>query len=561
MNILNKLKKKKPKKIAKRKINKDSSDEDQSSSNKSTKEDNYKKEIAIKKEDNKWIDILKSEMENYELDNSSNKNSSSDSEKNLPSLKDKKIAKKEIPEDNKKKINISEADPNNINEIKSEEIFLNIEKNIDSKCSQISMDLLVYNGKQFKNFATVNKYNEKRKIKKIIYKCQYLRKDEKLRKETKQPPFCQATIEYIEPGQNVKSGYFFKREHSFECEEMGKAKIKLKEKLNVFEDKIDFISKCENIMNSSTIFDRQLFKESFKKLYNDENVKYKFPLDNNFLSNIINKWKNNTYRFKKECILYDTKDYENRLIFREYRIIPQESESNNKNNFLEYIIWGNAENIMRIKASKNLFIDGTFHHPPDFYQMLIIMYKDIITGLKIPGLYILLNSKREILYEIVFESIIRNILKTSVCDLNFETIVTDQELALINVIKKVFPKSQRISCLFHYKQDILRNLKSYGLYKKDLKENSDIILKKLGNLPFIYKGDLKIFEKECIDIKNNYPLYTNFIDNYFIINKKSYFIDGSLDYLRVPKDCRTNNFLENYNGYIKSKLGKHRLIN
>ena len=139
-----------------------------------------------------------------------------------------------------------------------------------------------------------------------------------------------------------------------------------------------------------------------------------------------------------------TKDYENRLIFREYRIIPQENEFNNKNNLLEYIIWGNIENIMRLKASKNLFIDGTFHHPPDFYQMLIIMYKDIITGLKIPGLYILLNSKREILYEIVFENIIRNILKTFICDLNFETIVTDQELALINVVKKVFPKSQRI---------------------------------------------------------------------------------------------------------------------
>ena len=74
-----------------------------SNSDKSTKEDNYKKEIAVKKEDNKRIDILKSEMENYELDNSSNKNSSSDSEKNLPALNDKKIAKKEIPEDNKKK--------------------------------------------------------------------------------------------------------------------------------------------------------------------------------------------------------------------------------------------------------------------------------------------------------------------------------------------------------------------------------------------------------------------------------------------------------------------------
>ena len=117
---------------------------------------------------------------------------------------------------------------------------------------------------------------------------------------------------------------------------MSETKKKLKEKLKVFKDKLDFISKCENIMNSSTIFDRQLFKESFKKLYNKDNIRYKFPLDNNFLSYIINKWKNNTYRFKKECILYDTKDYENRLIFREYRIILQENESNNENNLLEY---------------------------------------------------------------------------------------------------------------------------------------------------------------------------------------------------------------------------------
>ena len=50
---------------------------------------------------------------------------------------------------------------------------------------------------------------------------------------------------------------------------------------------------------------------------------------------------------------------------------------------------------MRLKASKHIFIDGTFHHPPGFYQMLIIMYKDIIIDLKIPALYILLNSKKE----------------------------------------------------------------------------------------------------------------------------------------------------------------------
>ena len=104
---------------------------------------------------------------------------------------------------------------------------------------------------------------------------------------------------------------------------------------------------------------------------------------------------------------------------------------------------------MRLKASKHIFIDDTFHHPPCFYQMLIIMYKDIITDLKIPALYILLNSKKEILYEIVFQSVINNILQETVGNLKYETIVTDQEAGLINATKKYFPNCQRISCLFH----------------------------------------------------------------------------------------------------------------
>jgi hypothetical protein len=34
-----------------------------------------------------------------------------------------------------------------------------------------------------------------------------------------------------------------------------------------------------------------------------------------------------------------------------------------------------------------------------------------------------------------------------------------------------------------------------------------------------------------------------------------------LDYQSIPSNCRTNNFLENYNGYIKTHLGKNRYIN
>ena len=63
-----------------------------------------------------------------------------------------------------------------------------------------------------------------------------------------------------------------------------------------------------------------------------------------------------------------------------------------------------------MRKRKNYFIDSTFHHPPEFTQMLIIMYKDILTNIKVPGFYCLLNSKKEILYNLVLESI-NNILK------------------------------------------------------------------------------------------------------------------------------------------------------
>ena len=76
-------------------------------------------------------------------------------------------------------------------------------------------------------------------------------------------------------------------------------------------------------------------------------------------------------------------DYQNRLILREFSSVYKQTETKNKIKSLEYIIWGNEENLKRMRKSKHLYIDGTFHHPKDFKHLLIIMYKDIITSLKI----------------------------------------------------------------------------------------------------------------------------------------------------------------------------------
>ena len=121
------------------------------------------------------------------------------------------------------------------------------------------------------------------------------------------------------------------------------------------------------------------------------------------------------------------------------------------------------------------------------------MYKDIITNLKIPGVYILMNGKSQDLYDIVFDSLINIITENRNIELEVLSIITDTEKALINSVKKYFPNSQRIACYFHYKQDVLRNLRIYGLYNENNKVTSDIIIKKLGKLPFLYKGDLDLF--------------------------------------------------------------------
>ena len=97
--------------------------------------------------------------------------------------------------------------------------------------------------------------------------------------------------------------------------------------------------------------------------------------------------------------------------------------------------------------------------------------------------------------------------------------------------------------------------------RKDLKKTNNIILGILYSLPIIYKGNMKMIDKIITNITNdkNMDIYSNYLENYFKISKYKYFADNSLNYDAVPRDCRTNNFIENYKGYFKKKLGKKKI--
>ena len=144
------------------------------------------------------------------------------------------------------------------------------------------------------------------------------------------------------------------------------------------------------------------------------------------------------------------------------------------------------------------------------------MYKDLIIELKIPAFYILINGKKKIFYDYIFQSVYNILTENKKLDIKFKIITTDSEEALIKSFKKYFPNSIRISCYFHYIQAIIRNIKKYGLYKKEDKLISNIIIKILSSLSIIYKGDLQIINNICEKISIKYPKHSNYISNYFL---------------------------------------------
>ena len=89
----------------------------------------------------------------------------------------------------------------------------------------------------------------------------------------------------------------------------------------------------------------------------------------------------------------------------------------------------------------------------------------------------------------------------------------------MNVVKYFFPSAQRVACFFHYKQDILWNLRLYDLYSDKVKPVSNEIIKILSSLPFIYKGNIELVNKVLDETKNLYKGHSNFIENYFKSNK------------------------------------------
>ena len=108
------------------------------------------------------------------------------------------------------------------------------------------------------------------------------------------------------------------------------------------------------------------------------------------------------------------------------------------------------------------------------------------------------------MYVLIFKSISRIITQQEIYKLDFISITTDTELALINAININFPETKRLGCWFHLSQDLIREARIMGLLNsKSNKINVNTtyeIISQLSLLPLEYRGDTEIFREKLNNI-------------------------------------------------------------
>ena len=103
---------------------------------------------------------------------------------------------------------------------------------------------------------------------------------------------------------------------------------------------------------------------------------------------------------------------------------------------------------------------------------------------KIPCAYILLNNKLRNSYNIILGIIKDIITENNTYKIKLYSVCTDFEEALSNSVKSIFEGIRHTGCLFHYIKNIRLNLNKIGLFKKNISNISQDLLKELGSIPF-----------------------------------------------------------------------------
>ena len=443
------------------------------------KNKNSEKQNLTKEEENIFIynyNNYESEESNLSYDSASEKNDENEYKKNKKQTEPKNIdiIFKESNLEEKKETETEKTLLNNNSTINYEAVF-NIGKNIqkekekenmeigklcngfiDNKLVTVIDDKLYYNGFQYNKFSGRYIKKEYQKGNIIQFRCKNHRKDERARRGMGN--FCNAEIilEINNQNNNNEQKFKFIKDHSLDCKNFEIVNPKIKTEINKWEE---FKDKCYNFLENTNIYDNKSLIKEFHNIF--EKGEYNFTFNEKKLVNMIKHWKRNSIKYSQYSIFESNNiiNKEEEIFLREYKYFYSYDEKNSRSILNKYAIWIDDLNISHLRVAKHIFIDGTWYKPNGYEQILIILYKDIITKEKIPGCYIIMNNKKYEIYKEIFLALINILTQNHIYNLDFETITTDVELALIKAVNAAFPMVRHFNCYFHYKQDLIRKFK------------------------------------------------------------------------------------------------------
>lgn len=289
-----------------------------------------------------------------------------------------------------------------------------------------------------------------------------------------------------------------------------------------------------------------------KMMKKDFNVAIEKILSLDQIIDIVKSWRKETNASKELYVQNNPLNFNNLIFLRVFLNFHTKVNENIKN--YKIIIWCSDFQLNRLRMVNHFYIDGTFVVVPQGYkQLIVILIRDPNTDKLFPVLFALLNSKEEEAYYLVLKHLRDIITEFNFFYWNLEYATIDFEEGLQNAFQRVFPKTNIIGCLFHYRQALYRQAQSRRLITKAKKEETEKLISELGNLAWV--NHKRVFQDGLEKIKARYKdeEYLGFLV-YFEKNWLPRFELGQIQYSNKEDVYRSNSVLESYNNHIKNQL-------
>lgn len=141
------------------------------------------------------------------------------------------------------------------------------------------------------------------------------------------------------------------------------------------------------------------------------------------------------------------------------------------------IMFYTVEGLRNLCGSRFVFCDGTFKVVPNMFYQLYTFHTEVF-GYVFPVAYALTMRKNEETYKLMFEQL-KNHAETLHLIFSPEHVMVDFEKAAMNACTATFPNAVIRGCLFHWTQNVWRQVVALGLKVKTFLFFIYFLLKKL----------------------------------------------------------------------------------